>query len=38
VTYERIGGQFFGGQVSIVQLWRDGQVYHMEVSNLTDAS
>ena len=38
VTYERIGGPFFGGQVSIVQLWRDGQVYHMEVSNVTDAS
>ena len=38
VTYERIGGQFFGGQVSIVQLWRDGQVYHMEVSNVIDVS
>ena len=38
VTYERIGGQFFGGQVSIVQLWRDGQVYHMEVSNVAGDS
>ena len=38
VTHERIGGQFFGGKVSIVQLWRDGQVYHMEVSNVIDAS
>ena len=36
--YDCIGGQFFGGQVSIVQLWRDGHVYHIEVSNVTNAS
>lgn len=36
VTRERIAGQFFGGQVSIVQLWRDGQIYHMETSLIKD--
>ena len=36
VTYEKIAGQFFGGQVSIVQLWRGGQIYHMEVSTIKD--
>ena len=38
VTYEKIAGRFFGGQVSIVQLWRDGQIYHMEVSTIKDAA
>ena len=38
VTYEKIAGEFFGGQVSIVQLWRDGQIYHMEVSTIKDAA
>ncbi len=38
VTYDCIGGRFFGVQVSIVQLWRDGHVYHMEVSKVTNAS
>ena len=36
VTRERIAGLFFGGQVSIVQLWRDGQIYHMETSLIKD--
>ena len=36
VTYEKIAGQFFGGQVSNVQLWRGGQIYHMEVSTIKD--
>ena len=38
VRYDCIGGQFFRVQVSIVQLWRDGHVYHMEVSKVTNAS
>ena len=38
VTYEKIAGPFFGGQVSIVQLWRDGQIYHMEVSTIKDTA
>ena len=36
VTHERISGEHFGGQVSIVQLWRGGQIYHMEVGLITD--
>ena len=36
VTYEKIAGPFFGGQVSIVQLWREGKIYHMEVSTIKD--
>ena len=36
VTYERITGQFFGGHVSTVQLWRDGQIYHMQISVIQD--
>ena len=36
VTHERISGEFFGGQVCIVQLWRSGQVYHMEVGLVND--
>jgi len=36
VTHERIAGEFFGGQVSIVQLWRGGQIYHMEVGLIKD--
>ena len=36
VTHERISGEHFGAQVSIVQLWRGGQVYHMEVGLVND--
>ena len=36
VTHERISGEHFGGQVSIVQLWRGGQIYHMEVGLIND--
>ena len=36
VTHERISGEHFGAQVSIVQLWRGGQVYHMEVGLIND--
>ena len=36
VTHERISGEHFGAQVCIVQLWRGGQVYHMEVGLIND--
>ena len=36
VTHERISGEHFGAQVCIVQLWRGGQVYHMEVGLVND--
>ena len=36
VTHERISGEHFGAQVCIVQLWRRGQVYHMEVGLVND--
>ena len=36
VTYEKIAGPFFGGQVSIVQLWRGDKIYRMEVSTIKD--
>ena len=36
VTHERISGEHFGGQVSIIQLWRGGQIYHMEVGLIND--
>jgi hypothetical protein len=36
VTHERISGEHFGAQVCIVQLWRGGQVYHMEVGLRND--
>ena len=32
VTYERISGKYFGGQVLIVQLWRENKIYSLEVS------
>ena len=36
VTHERISGEHFGAQVCIVQLWRGGQIYHMEVGLIND--
>ena len=36
VTHEKISGEHFGAQVCIVQLWRGGQVYHMEVGLVND--
>jgi len=36
VTHEKISGEHFGAQVCIVQLWRGGQVYHMEVGLIND--
>ena len=36
VTHERISGEHFGAQVCIVQLWRGGQVHHMEVGLVND--
>ena len=36
VTHERFSGEHFGAQVCIVQLWRGGQVYHMEVGLVND--
>ena len=36
VTHEKISGEHFGAQVCIVQLWRGGQIYHMEVGLITD--
>ena len=36
VTHERISGEHVGAQVCIVQLWRGGQVYHMEVGLVND--
>jgi hypothetical protein len=35
VTYERMTGEL-NGQVSIVQLWREGEIYYMEVSVIED--
>ena len=35
VTYERMAGAL-SGHVSIVQLWRDNKIYHMEVSVIED--
>ena len=32
VTYERISGKYFGGQVLIAQLWRENKIYSFEVS------
>jgi len=36
VTHEKISGEHFGAQVCIVQLWRGGQIYHMEVGLIND--
>ena len=35
VTHERMTGEL-SGQVSIVQLWREGKIYYMEVSVIED--
>ena len=35
VTYERMTGEL-NGQVSIIQLWREGKIYYMEVSVIED--
>ena len=36
VTYERISGKYFGGQVLIAQLQRENKIYSLEVSLVKD--